>query len=83
MWSVLQLVPGFKSKADGAPGGAQSLEHPTLAQVMVSLFMSLRPKSGSLLSVKSSLQIFCLLLPLHLPRALSLSLSLSLKKNNK
>ena len=39
---------------------AQSVEHPTLAQVMISWFMSSSPASGSVLTAQSLLQILCL-----------------------
>ena len=41
---------------------AQSVKHPTLAQVMISQFMSSAPTSGSLLSGQSLLGILCPLL---------------------
>ena len=54
---------------------AQSVVHPTSAQVMISRFMSSRPALGSLLSVQSPLRILCPLLSLPLPCSLSLSFS--------
>ena len=38
---------------------AQLAEHPTSAQVMISCFVGLSPTSGSLLSVRTPLQILC------------------------
>ena len=43
----------FKEIMTGGPGGAQSVKCPTLAQVMISWFMSLSPVSGSVLTVWS------------------------------
>ena len=66
----------------------QSIKHPTSVQVMISRFMSLSPKSGSVL-IAQSLELASdsvspspsarLLLMLCLCLSLSLSLSLSLK----
>ena len=56
---------------------AQSIEHPTLAEVMISWFMGSSLTSGSLLSAQSLLQILCPLLFLPLLRSHTLSL-----KNN-
>ena len=71
----------------GAPGGAQEVKRPTLAQVMFLLFVSSSPALGSVLTAQSlepalvsvSLSL-CLSvsLPLPLPRS-SLSVSLSNK----
>ena len=49
---------------------AQSVEHPTLAQVMISWLVSLSPTLGSVLAAQSLelLQILCL--PLSLPLSL-------------
>ena len=52
---------------------ALSIEHPTLAQVMISQFLSWNPTSGSLLSAQSLLQILCPPLSLPLPRSCCLS----------
>ena len=57
----------------------QSVERPTLAQVMTSWFMSLSPASGSLLLAQSLLWILCSPLSLHLPCSYSLPLSLKNK----
>ena len=57
---------------------AQSVEHPTLAQVMTSQFVSLNPVWGSVLTAQSldpALDILSL--------SLSLSLCLSLSKKKK
>ena len=60
---------------------AQLVQHPTLAQVMVSQFMNLSPTSGLLLSVQSLLQILCP--PFSAPPLLTLSLiEMSLSKIN-
>ena len=66
---------------------AQSVKRPTLAQVMISWFLSWSPVSGSVLTVWSLELLRILCLPLSLPHphsdsvSLSLSLSLSLSKN--
>ena len=63
---------------------AQSVKHWSLAQIMISRFMSVSPTSGYLLSAQSPLWILCLPVSLPFPYlhahmlALSLSLSLSL-----
>ena len=67
---------------------AQSVKHPTLAQVMISQFVSSSPMSGSVLTAQSlepALDSVSppLSLPLPLARARSLSLSLSLKNKHK
>ena len=61
---------------------AQSVEHPALAQVIISLFVSLSPVSGSVLTAQSLelLQILCL--PVCLPHPCSGCLSLSLKNKH-
>ena len=62
---------------------AQSAERPTSAQVMVSQSVGSSPASGSVLTVRSLLQILCLPLSLSLPLPCLCSLSLSLAKTNK
>ena len=52
---------------------AQSVAHPTLAQVMISRSMGSSPASGSVLT-RSLFQILCLPLSLTLPRSCSVSL---------
>ena len=52
---------------------AQSVKHPTSAQVMISRFVSLSPTLGSLLSTQSLLQILCPPSPLCPSPALSFS----------
>ena len=66
-----EMVSGVASR--GA-WGAQLVEHLTSAQVMIPRFVGLSPASGSLSSLRSLLQIPCLLLSM---------LSLSLSKINK
>ena len=67
---------------------AQSVKHPTSAQVMTLRFMGLSPTLGSVLTAQGLelLRILCLLLSLLLPCScsvsLSLFLSLSLSKIN-
>ena len=67
---------------------AQSVERPTLAQVMISWFVGSSPASGSVLTAQSlePASILCLLLSLPLSLCISpacvLSLSLSLKNKN-
>ena len=66
---------------------AQSVEHPTLAQVMTSQFLSSSPASGSMLTTRSlepaSDSVSPSLAAPPLARALSLSVSLSLSLKNK
>ena len=64
---------------------AQSVEHPTLAQVMISWFVSSSPASGFVLTPESLelLQILCLPLSLPLPCSCSVSLCLKNKQNIK
>ena len=54
---------------------AHSVKHPTLAQVMISRFVSLSPAMDSLLSAQSPFRIFCPLLSLSLPGWFSLYIS--------
>ena len=54
---------------------AQSVKRPTLAQIMVSWFVSLSPMSGSARRVQSLLWILCL--PFSAPTLLTLSISLT------
>ena len=54
---------------------AQSVEHPTSAQVMISRFVSWSPASGSLLSVQSPLQSLCPLLYPPFPCSYSLKIN--------
>ena len=56
---------------------AQSFMHPTLAQVMISQFLSLSPTSGSALTVWSLVEIFSLFLSLPLPYLYFLSLKIN------
>ena len=57
----------------GSAGVAQSVKHPTSAQVMISQFVSLDPTLGSLLSAQNPIRILC---PhLSAPSLLVLSLS--------
>ena len=56
---------------------AQSVEHPTSAQVMIFQSVSSSPASGSVLGDWSLLWILCLPLPLFPAPAHTLSLSLS------
>ena len=61
---------------------AESVKHPTSAQVMISQLLGLSPTSGSGLTVQSLLQILCPTHPLSAPPLLSLSPSKTdLKKN--
>ena len=62
---------------------AQSVKRPTSAQVMISLFMSLSPASGSVLtaqSLEAALDSVSPSLSVPPPLTLSVSVSLSLKK---
>ena len=62
---------------------AQSVERPTLAQVMISQFQSLSPASGSVLTAWSLKPAFdSVPLSLSAPPSLALGLSLSLSKIN-
>ena len=54
---------------------AQLIKCLTLAQVMISQFVSSSPLSGSLLSAQSLLQVLCLSVSLSAPPTLVLSLS--------
>ena len=79
----LSFIVHNKSLKKKKPRGtwvAQSVEHPTLAQVMISRFVSSRPALGSLLSASSLLQIFCSLLAA--PPSLVFSPKWTLKKKN-
>ena len=62
---------------------AQSVEHPTLAQVMISWFVSLSLTSGSVLMARSLVTASILCLPLSLPLPRSWSVSLCLSKMDK
>ena len=66
---------------------AQSVKHPTSAQVMISQLVGLSPAMGSVLtawSLEPALDYVCVSLSLSLPaHTLSLSLSLSLPLKNK
>ena len=70
----------FKTMWFGGTWVAQSVQDPTLAQVMISWFMSLSPVSGSVLTARSleaASDSVCL--PLSLPLPCSCSVSISLK----
>ena len=54
---------------------AQSVNHPTLAQVMISWFVSSSPMSDSVLTAQSLLRILYLAVSLLLPASHFLSLS--------
>ena len=58
---------------NGAPRGAQSVERPTLAQVMISQFVRLSPTSGSVRTSLRLLEILCS--PPSAPPLLTLCLS--------
>ena len=58
---------------------AQSVEHPTSAQVMISQFVGSSPASGSVLTLKAWSLLQILSLSLSAPPPLTLCLSLSLK----
>ena len=62
---------------------AQSVECPTLAQVMISRFLSSGPASGSVLTAQSLEPASDSVLPLSLPHPLLYSVSLCLSKTNK
>ena len=62
---------------------AQSVKYPTLAQVMMSQFVSLSPTSGSVLTAQSLEPAVSPSLYAHPLLALSLAVSLSLSKINK
>ena len=63
---------------------AQSVEHPTLAQVMISQFLCLSPTSGSVLTAQSLESASDSVSPsLCAPPLLVLCLSLSLSFKNK
>ena len=63
---------------------AQSVKHPTSAQVMISWFVSLSPASGSVLTAQSPEPVSDSVSPsLSAPPSLTLSLCLSLSKINK
>ena len=75
-----------KSVAGWGTWVALLLKHPTLAQIMISCFMNLKPTSGSLLSERITLPILSPTLSAFLPLgflSLSLSVSLSLSFKNK
>ena len=61
---------------------AQSVKHPTSAQVMISRFVSSSPTSGSVLTAWSlePASVLCLLLSLSLPNLCSVFLCLSKNK---
>ena len=77
----------YNTTQEGGAWVAQSVEHPTSAQVMISQSVSLSPASGSVLTARSLDPASDLCLPLSLPLpclfsvSLSLSFSLSLKNN--
>ena len=62
---------------------AQSVKRPTLAQVMISQFMSLSPASGSVLTAQSLKPAPDSVPPLSAPFQLMLSIRLSLCVKNK
>ena len=65
---------------------AQSVKHPTSAQVMLSQSVSSSPASGSVLTARSLFRILCLPLSLTRPRSCSVCLCLKnkhLKKKRK
>ena len=73
----------FKMSSPGA-WVAQSVKHPTLAQVMISWFVSSSPESGSVLTGQSLEPASDSVSPsLSAPPLLTLCLSLSLSKKNK
>ena len=79
--TCLQYQPLRNKRIKWGAWVAQSVEHLTSAQVMISQFVSSSPALGSRLSAQRLLRILCPPLSLPLPCSLSLSLSLSLLKN--
>ena len=75
-------VPLERGMWSQEPEVAQSVEHHTLAQVMISRFVSSSPALGSLLSVQSPLLILCLPLSLSLPCSCGCGHTCSLSKIN-
>ena len=75
------IICPFKVYNSGAPRGAQSVKHPTSAQVMFSWFVGLSPMSGSVLTAQS-LEPDLDGLPLSAPSP-SHAFSLCLSKQNK
>ena len=71
----------LKKVTIGGAWVAQSVEHPTSTQVMISQSVSLSPPSGSILMVWSLLGILSFLLSAPPPLMFSLSLSLSQNKS--
>ena len=62
---------------------AQLVKHPTLAQVMISQFVGLRPTSGSMLMAQSLEPASYSVSPLPLPCSCSVSLALKNKQTFK
>ena len=73
------LTLSLSQKIDRGAWVAQSVKHPTLAQVMISQSVGSSPPSGSLLSAQSLLWIVCPHLSLLLPCLCSLAVSLKNK----